>query len=100
MGQKRSVLRFITNVLIVLITLACVAGIVISGIVPRMKAAEDLRSETASLAIPTVAVIQPKRGAPTQVVTLPANIQPYTDAPIYARTNGYLKKWYVDIGAH
>ena len=100
MGQKRSVLRFITNILIILIMLACIAGVVISGIVPRMKAAEDLRSETASLAIPTVAVIQPKRGAPTQVVTLPANIQPYTDAPIYARTNGYLKKWYVDIGAH
>jgi RND family efflux transporter MFP subunit len=100
MGQKRSVLRFITNALIVLITLACVAGIVISGIVPRMKAAEDLRSETVNLATPTVAVIQPKRGAPTQVVTLPASIQPYTDAPIYARTNGYLKKWYVDIGAH
>ena len=31
---------------------------------------------------------------------LPANVQAFKDAPIYARTNGYLKKWYVDIGGH
>ena len=44
-------------------------------------------------------VIQPKPGAPHQEIVLPGNIQAFTDAPIYARTNGYLKKWYVDIGA-
>ena len=98
--KKRRFLRFLLNFLIVLIALACIAAVVISGIVPRMRAAEDLRSETESLAIPTVSAIQPKRGAPSQTVTLPANIQPYTDAPIYARTNGYLKSWYADIGAH
>ena len=98
--SKRVLFRFLGSVLIVLVALAAVAAIVISGIVPRMKAAEELRSETANLAIPTVAVVQPKRGAPTQMVTLPANIQPYADAPIFARTNGYLKKWYSDIGAH
>jgi RND family efflux transporter MFP subunit len=98
--KKRSILRFFGNLLIVLMALAAVAALVISGILPRMKAAEELRSETAALAIPTVSVVQPKRGTPTQTVTLPANIQPYADAPIFARTNGYLKKWYTDIGTH
>ena len=52
------------------------------------------------MAIPTVAVVQPQATAPTQELVLPANVQPYIAAPIYARTNGYLKAWYVDIGAH
>src|SRR5260370_26695797 len=52
------------------------------------------------MAVPTVAVVQPKRSAPAQEVVLPANVQAFSDAPIYARTNGYLKKWYVDIGGH
>jgi RND family efflux transporter MFP subunit len=43
-------------------------------------------------------VIHPKRGAPQQEIVLPGGMQPYTDAPIYARTNGYLKSWTVDIG--
>src|SRR5215467_13310591 len=90
----------IRNILIAIVALVLVGGVVVSGIVPRMKAAEELRSETAYMAARTVAVTQPKRGSPTQEVTLPANIQPFTDAPIYARTNGYLKKWYSDIGAH
>jgi RND family efflux transporter MFP subunit len=98
--KNRRILRFLGNLLIIVLALAAVAGLVISGILPRMKAAEELRSETAALAIPTVSVVQPKRGAPTQTVTLPANIQPYADAPIFARTNGYLKKWYTDIGTH
>src|SRR6516165_7657458 len=90
----------IRNILIAVLALLLVAGVVISGIVPRLKADEELRSETQHLAARTVAVIQPKRGTPTQEITLPASIQAYTDAPIYARTNGYLKRWYVDIGAH
>src|SRR5215472_8528028 len=90
----------IRNLLIAILALLIIAGVVVSGIVPRLKADEELRTETAYLAARTVAVTQPKRGAPTQEITLPANIQAYTDSPIYARTNGYLKKWYVDIGAH
>jgi RND family efflux transporter MFP subunit len=90
----------IRNILIVIVALVLVAGVVVSGIIPRMKAAEELQTETAYMAARTVAVTQPKRGSPTQEVTLPANIQPFTDAPIYARTNGYLKHWYADIGAH
>ena len=58
-----------------------------------------MRTETYDLAIPTVAVIHPKLGAPQSEIVLPGNIEAFTDSPIYARTNGYLKKWYVDIGA-
>ena len=85
---------------IIVLALVIVAAIVVSGILPRIHARADLDKETAQMAIPTVAVVHPKRGAPTQEVVLPANVQAYIDAPIYARTNGYLKHWYADIGAH
>ena len=45
-------------------------------------------------------MVKPKRSAPAQEIILPASVQAFADAPIYARTNGYLKKWYVDIGGH
>jgi RND family efflux transporter MFP subunit len=85
---------------IAVLALAIVAAIVVSGILPRIHARADLDKETAEMAIPTVSVVHPKRGAPTQEVVLPANVQAYIDSPIYARTNGYLRHWYVDIGAH
>ncbi len=84
---------------IAILVLAIVAAIVVSGILPRIHARADLDKETAEMAIPTVSVVHPKRGAPAQEVVLPANVQAYIDSPIYARTNGYLKHWYVDIGA-
>ena len=85
--------------LVALVAFAIVAAVVISGIVPRVRARANLRSETNRLAVPAVIVVQPKRAAPGQEVVLPANVQAFRDAPIYARTNGYLKRWYVDIGA-
>jgi len=72
--------------------------LVISGIVPRIQARTALRRETIQMAIPAVAVVQPKHSSPAQEIVLPANVQAFADAPIYARTNGYLKHWYVDIG--
>jgi RND family efflux transporter MFP subunit len=86
--------------LLALAALAVAAIAFISGVLPRVKARETVRKETDQLAIPSVTVVQPKRTAPTQEVVLPANVQPYISSPIFARTNGYLKKWYVDIGAH
>ncbi|MDR3722841.1 MAG: efflux RND transporter periplasmic adaptor subunit [Candidatus Acidoferrales bacterium] len=82
-----------------IVALLIVAAIVVAGIIPRWRAKAALRSETYDLAIPTVAVVHPKLGAPQTEIILPGNIQAFTDSPIYARTNGYLKKWYVDIGA-
>jgi RND family efflux transporter MFP subunit len=85
---------------VALVAFLVVAAVVISGIVPRVRARATLRTETNELAVPAVVVAQPKRSAPGQEVILPANVQAFKDAPIYARTNGYLKRWYVDIGAH
>src|SRR6266850_2718505 len=86
--------------LIPLIIVAIVAGVLISGIRSRVKAAAALRGVTAQIAVPSVSVVQPKRAAPAQEIILPGNIQPFISSPIYARTNGYVKKWYFDIGAH
>jgi RND family efflux transporter MFP subunit len=64
-----------------------------------VRATSALTVQTQEMAVPTVSVIQPKRGASSEEIVLPGNIQAFIDAPIYARTNGYLKRWYVDIGA-
>src|SRR5271154_5170198 len=85
--------------LAVVVALLIVAVVVVAGIVPRRRAAAALNKETHDLAIPTVSVMHPKLGAPQSEIVLPGNIQAFNDSPIYARTNGYLKKWYVDIGA-
>jgi RND family efflux transporter MFP subunit len=85
--------------LILLLAIVIAAGIVISGIAPRLRARQTLREETDRLAAPPVNVIHPSRAAHGEEVVLPGNIQAFTDAPIYARTNGYLKRWYFDIGA-
>jgi RND family efflux transporter MFP subunit len=85
--------------LLLIVAIIVVIVVVIAGVVPRMRAKAALKTETDKSAVPTVDVIQPKQGAPHQEIVLPGNIQAFTDAPIYARTNGYLKKWYVDIGA-
>ncbi len=84
--------------MIALLAFVVVALVVISGIVPRVRARTALRNETNQLAVPAVIVAQPKKSAPAQEIVLPANVQAFKDAPIYARTNGYLKRWYVDIG--
>src|SRR5258708_33715538 len=88
-----------TRAILLLFTVLVVAIIVIWGISSRRKANAQLSRETRELAIPTVTVIHPKRGAPQQEIVLPGDMQPYTDAPIYARTTGYLKSWNADIGA-
>ena len=76
------------------------AALLVSGIRSRVRARTTLRAETEHVALLAVSVVSPKRTAPAQEIILPGNIQPFISSPIYARTNGYLKKWYVDIGAH
>src|SRR5689334_12689260 len=58
-----------------------------------------LAEETEARAIPTVAVIHPTAEVAQEDLVLPGALQAYVDSPIYARTNGYLKKWYHDIGS-
>jgi RND family efflux transporter MFP subunit len=66
----------------------------------RADAESELATTTRRAAIPIVEVARPQRGAPDEQLTLPGNTMAFIDTPIYARTNGYLKKWYFDIGAH
>jgi RND family efflux transporter MFP subunit len=86
--------------LILFLVLVIVALVVIGGILPRLHARAEVKAETNQLAIPTVIVQKPKSSASASEIVLPGNMQAFTDAPIYARTNGYLKAWYFDIGAH
>lgn len=86
--------------LVLIIALLVIAGVVIAGIVPRMRARAALRTTTNELAIPSVVVTQPRKGSPQTEIVLPGNIEAFSDSPIYSRTSGYLKKWYADIGTH
>ncbi len=74
--------------------------IVVVLLVPRLRAKDALAQRTEDLAISTVTVEKPQLGEPTQEIVLPGNMFAYVDSPIYARTDGYLEKWYFDIGAH
>jgi len=85
--------------LALLIALIVLSALLISGIWSRVRARAVLNTETAQAALPAVSVVSPKRTTPTDEVILPGNVQPYISSPIYARTNGYLRKWYFDIGA-
>ena len=80
--------------------LVVVSGIIVYGIVVRLKEENTVRAETAQMAVPSVSVVSPERSAPSQEVVLPGNVQPFITSPIYSRTSGYLKTWYADIGAH
>ena len=82
------------------IVLIAVAALLAWGIWSRVSASTTLRAETAQAALPAVSVVSLKQTAPAQEIILPGNVQPFITSPIYARTNGYLRKWYVDIGAH
>ncbi|HEY2432593.1 MAG TPA: efflux RND transporter periplasmic adaptor subunit [Vicinamibacterales bacterium] len=69
------------------------------GISSREKALTDLTKETHDAAVVTVAVTHPAKGSAAEEVTLPGNIQAFTDAAIFARTSGYLKARHADIGS-
>jgi RND family efflux transporter MFP subunit len=89
----------VSKVIVWLILLLIVAGVVVyRGIYTRVRAAAEVKVETRELAVPSVSVTRPKQSAPQQEIILPGNVQAFIEAPIYARTTGYLKKWYVDIG--
>ena len=76
------------------------AAAVLYGVHARSEHEDDVKDATEKSAIPTVNTTFPSGGAATAEVILPGNVQAFTETPIYARTNGYLKKWYFDIGAH
>jgi RND family efflux transporter MFP subunit len=85
--------------LLLAIAAIVVVAALLSGIWSRVKAQKSLRAETAQVALTSVSVALPKPATPAAEIILPGNVQPYITSPIYSRTNGYLKKWYFDIGA-
>src|ERR1700733_10304457 len=83
-----------------LVAALALGAFIVVGIRSRVQAEETLTTNTRQDAILAVAVTKPHSGSGPLEITLPANTQAYIDTPIYARTNGYLKHWYADIGAH
>ena len=83
---------------LVVLALLLVAGATIAFVI-RLGERRALAKETEVLAVPSVIVVQPKPEPPQQELTLPSTLQAYTESPIYARTNGYLARWYKDIGS-
>ena len=81
--------------LILLIVALCLA---VWGEVSRVRARASLGKEAAQAAIPTVVTVTPNRTPLGEELVLPGTVQAYIEAPIYARTNGYLKEWRTDIG--
>ena len=71
----------------------------VAGLVPRSLHRKALIAETRELAIQTVSVVSPTPGKTAAGLILPAEAKPLVEAPIYARTSGYLKRYLVDIGA-
>jgi RND family efflux transporter MFP subunit len=92
LGRSRSALLLVLGVI-------AAAGLAVAGILPRMRAESALADQTKATAIPAVTVIVPRQGAAAQEIVLPGAIQAYEEAPIFARTSGYLRRWYADIGA-
>lgn len=77
-----------------------IVGLAAWGIATRIEASNSLRQTTAASAIPTVSVMQAAAGPSQEELVLPGNVQAWHEAPVYARTNGYLKSWATDIGTH
>ncbi len=96
-GRKQNPLRRWLGVAIAVVV---VAVLLVSGILSRVRARAKLKAETNQVALTSVSVVAPKQTAPAEEIILPGNVQPFITSPVYARTNGYLKKWYFDIGAH
>jgi RND family efflux transporter MFP subunit len=92
--SRRSILTPIAIVFVVTVVLAIV------GIVRRQHTSTVLAKYTETVAPPTVSVELPVLQQNAQEISLPGNMQAFTLAPIYARTTGYVKAWYHDIGSH
>lgn len=90
--RRRRWMLFVAPLIIILL--------VLWGILPRIHARHELSEDTRRHGATAVVAELPEKGQPRQEVVLPGNIRAYMDAPIYARTNGYLRRWYADIGTH
>lgn len=74
-------------------------GVAVEGVFARIEQHDDLAARTAAETRLGVATVSAARGAAEDTLTLPGSARAYTDAPIYARTSGYVKRWLADLGA-
>jgi membrane fusion protein (multidrug efflux system) len=99
-GQPAAAPGGMRRTVVIIIAVLILIGALALGFFPRWHQRQTAEASTVELAIPTVDVQSPKYDAPTNGLMLPAEILPWREASIYARVNGYLKDWQVDIGAH
>src|SRR5712671_5015058 len=92
--------RRVVGLLLIAGVSGALAFLIHSGISNRVQASATLVKSTEQAAVMTVSVVHPEAAAPANELVLPGSAQAFADTPIYARTSGYLKKWYFDIGAH
>lgn len=83
----------------VAILVLVIIGLLI-GLIPRYLHRKTLDKDTAELSVQSVRVVTAEPGKAAATLSLPAEVRAFTEAPIYARASGYVKRWYVDIGAH
>jgi len=96
MENANSRVKFSRTTLIV----GAIIILVAVGLIPRLLQRAALAKETRELSVPKVSVVMPAPGKAGAGLLLPADIQPWVEAPIYARATGYLKRWLVDIGTN
>jgi RND family efflux transporter MFP subunit len=94
-GQPRTS-RYKLAAIVVIVVMLVVAVV---GITIRMIHHAALNHQTRADATLYLSVVKPEKGAETDEISLPGTVQAFVDAPLYARTDGYLKAWYFDIGA-
>src|SRR5882724_6953335 len=92
--KKSRLFLFLVGIAVVLVIIG------IFTLLQRREQYNALAKETEKSAIPTVAVIHPTVEPSQEDLALPSTLQAYVESPIYARTTGYVKKWYHDIGSH
>src|SRR4051812_11627381 len=91
-GEFHHMRRYGLILLIIALVLA------VWGVASRVHSRNQLGEETAGQAVPVVIVQKPGLSPPSEDLVLPGNVQAFVEAPIFARTSGYLKTWYTDIG--
>ena len=93
-APPRTALMIVGVVLLILI----VAGVL--TLISHVTHERALAKETERDVIPTVAIVHPTAEKPNEELVLPGSLQAFEESPIYARTSGYLVRWYKDIGSH
>jgi RND family efflux transporter MFP subunit len=94
-SAPKTTARIVAGVAVLLVLLAI-------GIVPRVIRNREARDvvQASTVLLPEVTVVHPKMAPPESSLSLPGNLQPMYSASVYARTNGYIEKRFVDIGTH